>query len=662
MFQLFKSTQNSSGNNAQTPQQTHLKIIPNLSSKKTRRKKSRGKTSILICFLTAIILLPHTTTSLSYGRKPPPTPSPTISTFNFQALKYTKLDSVDDARALFRLHDHVDDDDDGRITLDESNSFRMATTADRKSADLNIFEEDTDGAITFEELWAAWIESSVHNWTNEELILWLQNECEIDTRTYIEIFENEKLTGVVMPRLALNDFSYLKTLKIKSFLIRRRIQLKAMDAVLYSNGFKKIDSNFFDFFEFFTNFEPIPHGPPRKRHSIYKDVVVVFACILAVSCLFFAVVVRNRIGKQMAQLEAKLAEAHEENSNLGERTSSANTSIDGAADHDYYQSRIKDLEEEVGQLQEEISTLKNSKNNKALNTPFERAPSKEFLQLLRECKLAEEALVQREHRKALKMHEEVRSELDKIQKKKNTLFGAVQLLHGEGLERLDHEISHAKQYIEKVSKMKAQSQQRWRKIYLAVNVNVLRSSVMQKQLSNGSTLGRGDSPPSIQPVVLYSKMSSVESSKSSPNKSPTKSPTRERHAATPTSEMSPGNKLTSPQTSKTRSNTIDSPIREKDKLIYDVGGQSTTTVSSPKSPVKVKVINDGHIRVIQSQQFSEIEQLRQDIKSEEEEEDDEELVRIEESRKTGSRPVDVISSRSPRPGLNESSSEGYARV
>ena len=153
------------------------------------------------------------------------------------------------------MHDDVDDDDDGNITFSESTEYSLAAKNGGRGGVMSGLDEDLDGQITFAELWATWIKSPVHNWSTEELVQWLVEECEISDSAIIELFRNgirgsegKPFTGAVIPRLALHDFSYLKQIGVKSFLLRRRMMLKAMDAVLY--------------------------GPPRKRHSIYKDMIV----------------------------------------------------------------------------------------------------------------------------------------------------------------------------------------------------------------------------------------------------------------------------------------------------------------------------------------------------------------------------------------------------
>jgi len=192
----------------------------------------------------------------------------TIHNFDFTNLKYTTFDKIDDAKALYRLHDDVDDDDDGAISFSESQFFFEANNKQQDTQNIiSSFESDSDGEITFTELWNYWITSTVHNWTSEELINWLEHECEMTE--YSDSFRVRNFSGAILPRLALSDFSFLKQIGVRSFIHRRRIMLKAMDAVLY--------------------------GPPKARHSFYKDIMLYIAVIFTICSITYALIIRKKI-------------------------------------------------------------------------------------------------------------------------------------------------------------------------------------------------------------------------------------------------------------------------------------------------------------------------------------------------------------------------------
>lgn len=387
-------------------------------------------------------------------------PTSNFKEIDFKNLKYTKYDTIDDAKALYKLHDDVDDDDDGSISFTESQYFFEANNKKDVNSVIQNFEADNDGEITFHELWNFWITSKVHNWNTDDLIKWLEHECELPI--YSDTFRKKNFTGAILPRLALSDFSFIKILGIRSFIHRRRLMLKAMDAVLY--------------------------GPPRKRHSVYKDLTVIFACLLAIGTITWSYIIRSRLSTEIDVLSDRLKDQIETNnasiSNQPDNLTPSGSIIsdnDNLLNLENAKIKIEELENEVQNLN--IALAQKSKNAENF-IAYEQAPSREFLQLLRECKLAEDRLLKREHETALKMHTEVKQELERLQKKKNTLFGAMQLIHGEGLDSLDQDISNAKQYIEKVAKLKTGAHNRWKKIYLQISSRQSTSSIHHVDSNN----------------------------------------------------------------------------------------------------------------------------------------------------------------------------------
>merc|ERR1712168_1565759 len=185
---------------------------------------------------------------------------------------------------------------------------------------------------------------------------------------------------------------------------------------------------------------------------------VIFACLLAIGTITWSYIIRSRLSTEIDVLSDRLKDQIETNnasiSNQPDNLTPSGSIIsdnDNLLNLENAKIKIEELENEVQNLN--IALAQKSKNAENF-IAYEQAPSREFLQLLRECKLAEDRLLKREHETALKMHTEVKQELERLQKKKNTLFGAMQLIHGEGLDSLDQDISNAKQYIEKVAKLK----------------------------------------------------------------------------------------------------------------------------------------------------------------------------------------------------------------
>jgi hypothetical protein len=184
--------------------------------------------------------------------------------------------------------------------------------------------------------------------------------------------------------------------------------------------------------------------------------------------------------KQIKLLEEKMTN-NDENHNM-----SANNSIDDQNEQtEELNSQIQELLEENKRLTREQERIRqnSSKTNKS-NTVYQHAqPSKEFLRLLSECKHAEENQAKREHERAVLMHKAVQEKIGRVHSKKNTFFGTIQLLHGEGLEKLDEEISTSKRQLEKFKHLKNACKVRWAELNKLAEVTGIRSAKIQKAQS-----------------------------------------------------------------------------------------------------------------------------------------------------------------------------------
>lgn len=86
--------------------------------------------------------------------------------------------------------------------------------------------------ISVKELWEAWMKSEVHNWTLEHTTEWLAQSVQLPQ--YVNLFKKHKITGRVLPRLAVNNMHFVSNvLGIKDPIHKQKIALKAMDAVLF---------------------------------------------------------------------------------------------------------------------------------------------------------------------------------------------------------------------------------------------------------------------------------------------------------------------------------------------------------------------------------------------------------------------------------------------
>jgi len=150
--------------------------------------------------------------------------------------------------AIRSLHKQLDDDGDGWIEPSETGDFIKAdlklhappsTTSDRLPA-LQYGEEGSarerlfhrkDAEITVPDLWATWVKSEVHNWTEQQTVAWLRES--VDLPQYAEVFENHSVDGKQLPRAAAEPNFLNKVLGISNSIHRSKISLKAMDIVLF---------------------------------------------------------------------------------------------------------------------------------------------------------------------------------------------------------------------------------------------------------------------------------------------------------------------------------------------------------------------------------------------------------------------------------------------
>ena len=83
----------------------------------------------------------------------------------------------------------------------------------------------------------AWKSSAVHNWTAEDVVNWLKSP-DLNFPTELtdkleKIFIAHNIDGTCFPLLARLEQTFLKDLGIKQHLVRRKIALRSMDAILF---------------------------------------------------------------------------------------------------------------------------------------------------------------------------------------------------------------------------------------------------------------------------------------------------------------------------------------------------------------------------------------------------------------------------------------------
>lgn len=115
-----------------------------------------------------------------------------------------------------------------------------------------------DKHITVDELWNAWCISTVHNWSVDQTIEWLEEVVELPN--YRDKFLAHGINGIALPRLAANS-QIFALLGINNPIHKQKITLKAMDVVLF--------------------------GIPKPRSST-KDLIMGFLLLFAIAVGWYA--------------------------------------------------------------------------------------------------------------------------------------------------------------------------------------------------------------------------------------------------------------------------------------------------------------------------------------------------------------------------------------
>ncbi|XP_037126139.1 stromal interaction molecule 1-like isoform X3 [Syngnathus acus] len=182
--------------------------------------------------------------------------------------------------AIYNIHRQMDDDADGTVDAAETDEFLREDLKyhDPKAKQSNFHRADLH--ISVEDMWDAWKNSEVYNWTGEQVEEWLQFSVELPQ--YAETFRKHGLDGKALPRLAVKNATLTgSVLKIVERGHVQKLQLKALDTVLF--------------------------GPPPGRQNHWKDLVLGVSILAALGGCWFAYVQTKRsrddLGKLMKDLE-----------------------------------------------------------------------------------------------------------------------------------------------------------------------------------------------------------------------------------------------------------------------------------------------------------------------------------------------------------------------
>ncbi|XP_072422247.1 stromal interaction molecule 2 isoform X2 [Chiloscyllium punctatum] len=342
----------------------------------------------------------------------------------------------------------------------------------------NKFHKE-DKHITVRDLWNHWKNSKVYNWTVDETTDWLVNFVELPQ--YAKVFQENNIRGVGLPRLAVNEIPFMvSNLKITDRSHRQKLQLKALDAVLFG-------------------------APIRPRHNWLKDFILAVSMVVGIGGCWFAYT-QNRNSKEhianmmkeldslhraeesLMEFQARLQKAQEENrtvevekQNLEQKMKTEINDAKREAQRlrelregsETELSRLKYAEEELVQVR---VALKNAEKELEVRSAWALPETlQKWLQLTHEVEVQYYNI--KKHSAELQLHA-VKEEAEKIKKKRNTVFGTFHVAHSSSLDEVDHKILEAKQALSEVTAALRERLHRWQQIEKICGFPIVHNSGM----------------------------------------------------------------------------------------------------------------------------------------------------------------------------------------
>jgi len=362
--------------------------------------------------------------------------------------------------AIRSLHRQLDDDEDGDIDLSESNDFLREELKYESGYEKRhkAFHHNDDLHISVKELWEAWLRSEVHNWTVDQTTEWLAQSVQLPQ--YVRLFRLHKVTGRVLPLLAVNNMHYVSnTLGIKDPIHKQKIALKAMDAVLF--------------------------GPPRETGTRWKDLLLVALLLTAIIGSWYAYQQNKnsrfhlrRMAKDLEglhkaevalqEMQKELERARLEQENVGKEKQDLERRLKEApinrSDSDL---EVQQLKQEIEMLRSELSRAEGELVDQCFSPPPQLQI---WLQLTYE-------LESRTHLKkrlmAEKQLQQAREACEKLKRKRSSLYGAFVSTHGKSIDDVDRSIVDAKNALTEVTTELQERAHRWKQIETLLGFSIM---------------------------------------------------------------------------------------------------------------------------------------------------------------------------------------------
>lgn len=343
--------------------------------------------------------------------------------------------------AIRQLHKQMDDDHSGNIDVNESSEFVREELHIKEKDRLNrrqkTFHLNDDNFISVDDLWIRWLRSSERNWTVEETLDWLREAVELPQ--YAPVFQANAVDGATLPRLAIQNAGFLaNVLKISNPVHRQKLQLKAMDVVLF--------------------------GYRLRKSNYWKDAMLVGCVTLA---LFLMILNRHQQSKargevsRLAEQKADLLSAQESfqriQEKMQEEIEKKEKSERSARDDD------SKKQAEVNTLKQQLENAERRIEQGVMVSGFAPLALQPLLRKTCELEMARINRAVLESRSEMK---EAIETVEKLRKKQASVLYSMKMAVGSGSEtgNLDHLIGNIKSKMEQTARSMEECQHRWTQI------------------------------------------------------------------------------------------------------------------------------------------------------------------------------------------------------
>ena len=373
-----------------------------------------------------------------------PVPSASDREQEYQRL-WDKTPEKDALEAIRDLHRQLDDDNDGAIEPSETGDFIRADLqyGSDKQRQSNFHQKDTE--ITVSDLWVTWRRSEVYNWTVDNVVDWIKNNVELPQ--YAERFRKAGVNGTHLPRAAVSSSYLSKTLGVTNPIHRSKINLKAMDVVLF--------------------------GAPKDQSNFLKDMVLTSLLVIAVTGLFYAYrqnkSSKEHIRRMMHDMDS-LAKAEQTLMELQEKLNQKDSKIESMS------STPSDIPDavEVSRLKEELEILRSELHRAEIELEDKcwMAPPvlQHWLQLTYELETATYNAKKKQAEEQLELAKDM---CERLKRKRSSLVGAFVSTHGRSIDDVDRSILEAKMAMMDLTKDLTERTQRWRQVEMLCGCSIV---------------------------------------------------------------------------------------------------------------------------------------------------------------------------------------------